>query len=88
MHSDIRPDVVVGADIVCRSQTIAIFFLIFPGQVLDPSLIPALVGVLKHILKGAHGDRPGNERFALIALTHRNEATINTFVTQIRGKSK
>lgn len=57
------------------------------GQVFDPSLVPALVEVLRRTFMGTAGDGRDNERFALIALTRRNEGTIDAFVTQVRGKS-
>ena len=61
--------------------------LMLLGQVFDPSLIPALVGVLRCTLMGTAGGDHDNGKFALIALTRRNGDTIDAFVNQVQGKS-
>lgn len=57
-------------------------------QIFDPSLIPALIGVLKIALSSMQSrddDSYGCE-CALITLTLRNQATIDAFVTGIRSE--
>jgi len=53
--------------------------------VFDPSLIPSLVGVLKIALQVSEFSR--KIKVALIALTVRNEATVNKFLTHVRESS-
>ncbi|KAF8913238.1 putative methyltransferase-domain-containing protein [Gymnopilus junonius] len=52
--------------------------------VFDPSLVPSLVGTLRIALQQVN---PKNEpKVALIALTIRNETTMNKFLSSVRGR--
>ncbi|KAF9446125.1 hypothetical protein P691DRAFT_777095 [Macrolepiota fuliginosa MF-IS2] len=65
LDNEIKPNIVLGADIV-----------------FDPSLIPALTGVLKLVVSNSTGST-----HALIALTVRNETTVNSFMAHVREAS-
>ncbi|KAF5352389.1 hypothetical protein D9756_005803 [Leucocoprinus leucothites] len=70
LEHELRPDIILGADILLP-------------KVFDPSLIPALVGVLK-IALGKENTGGNGQRCAFIALTLRNQVTVEAFLTHVQ----
>ena len=72
----IRPDLILGADLVNTFLFLSDTNLTCVHQVFDPSLVPALVATLLITLRKHHA----KETAALISLTVRNEATLAGFL--------
>lgn len=86
IHEIIDPDVILGADIVrWIHHSIHEPLMSTYIQVFDPQLIPSLVGTLKIALLPSKSSKKA--RVSIMALTMRNEDTLNQFLAQLRGMS-